>query len=80
MQDNEKVGKIVIGCGGLMFALCLLGGFVFAIIAATSNGRISPSEAVPGYISSCSFSSLLVLAAGIALLMKGQKDRRANGG
>ena len=82
MEDKEKVGKIVAGCGGLMFALCLLGGVGFGIVAATSHGRISGEEAMPGYLGSCccTFLSLLVVVAGIALFMKGKKDRLANGG
>lgn len=80
MQDKEKVGKIVAGCGGLMFALCLLGGFGFAIMAATSNGRISGDEAAPGYLGSCccTFISLLITVGGIGVFIKGKKDREAN--
>ena len=82
MQDKEKVGKIVAGCGGLMFALCVLGGVGFAIMAATSGGRISSDEAMPGYLGSCccTFISLLITVAGVGVFIKGKKDREASQG
>jgi len=82
MQDKEKIGKIVAGCGGLLLALCVVGGLGFGLIAATSHGRISGEEALPGYLSSCccTIFSFLITGAGVGLFLKGKKDREAAGG
>ncbi|NCQ36276.1 hypothetical protein GW813_14615 [bacterium] len=82
MADKEKVGKIVAGCGCAVLAVSAAGGLIFAVIAATSHGRISGDEALPGYLTSCccSFSSLLVVVVGVAVFIMGKKAREANGG
>lgn len=78
MDDKEKVGKIVAGCGGALLLLTVLGFFGFAIVVATSHGRISGDEAMPGFISNCCcmFISLVITLGGVAVFMNGKKAKQ----
>jgi hypothetical protein len=68
-----RMGTLIVGLVGLVLGgLVLLGSF---ILSATSGGKISFEEALPGMIGGCACSgiSLLIAAVGLVLVLQARK-------
>jgi hypothetical protein len=64
---------LILGIVGLLLSGLFL--IIFGVIVATSNGRISGDEAVPGFIGGgcCCFLSLVVAVVGLIFVLKSRK-------
>src|SRR6478609_2199181 len=82
MNGNNTGPKVAIGCGGVMLllAFCVTAFGAFHVFV-DRGGAISGDEAMPAFLGGflCMFVDFVIVAIGIALVMRGGGQAQAMG-